>query len=95
MSFHRIDSSALIGETVHRAAKHLPNALRAVSERLNSILECRLSGVSSYSADAAPPPFKAGEAASDERNSIPVFKRDAYLFLDKLEVAKLSFRESE
>jgi hypothetical protein len=48
-----------------------------------------------YSADAAPPPFKAGEAASDERNSIPVFKRDAYLFLDKLEVARLSFRESE
>lgn len=47
MSFHRIDSSAVIGETVRRAAKHLPNALRGVSERLNSILECRLSGVSS------------------------------------------------
>jgi hypothetical protein len=45
MSFHRFDSSAVMGKTVRRAAKHIPNALRGVSERLNSMSIERLSGV--------------------------------------------------
>lgn len=85
-----------MGETVRRAAKHLPNALRAVSAPLNSMSIERLSGASFlFRRRRATAVQGGGGAASDERNSIPVFKRDAYLFLDKLEVATLSFRESE
>jgi hypothetical protein len=44
MLFHRFDSSDATLQTVHRAAKHLTNALRGISERLNAISISRLNG---------------------------------------------------
>jgi hypothetical protein len=38
MSFHRFDSSDATLQTVRRAAKHLTNALRGISDRLRGIL---------------------------------------------------------
>ena len=77
MSFHRFDSSAVMGETVRRAAKHLPNALRGVSERLNSILECLLSGVrGGIPPLLATPPFKAGGKAKQRKAEfkLPIYR---------------------
>lgn len=45
MSFLRFDSSAVMPETVRRVENDLSNALRGISERLNSMSMERLSGV--------------------------------------------------
>ncbi len=84
MSFHRFDSSAVMGETVHRAAKHLPNALRGVSERLNSILECRLSDTNAFQPlfrNGSGTALKGGEQAFRFRNKpLPFFRKGRLIF---------------
>jgi hypothetical protein len=66
-----------MGETVRRAAKHLPNALRGVSERLNSMSIERLSGVrGGIPPLLAPPPFKAGGKAKQRKAEfkLPIYR---------------------
>ena len=53
MSFHRFDSSDATRETVHRAAKASPNALRGISERLIAMSMGRLVGVRGANSAAA------------------------------------------
>lgn len=85
MSFHRFDSSVATRENVSEHTFAPPNALRGISERLNAMFllhsRFRRSRASAV---------QGGVESELRAECITVFKRYAYLFLDKLEVAKLS-----
>ena len=77
MTFHRFDSSDATLQTVHRAAKASPNALRGISDRLNAMSMDRLKSVRGGIPQLlAPPPFKAGGGsdAAKAEFKLPIYR---------------------